>query len=64
LKLPKTRNSIRCLESDDDANVETENVYDEVLFGMLKDLTRKVGKQLGLPPYVIFQEPSLGGNGL
>lgn len=49
----------KVLESDDDANVEAENVYDEVLFGMLKDLTRKVGKQLGLPPYVIFQEPSL-----
>jgi ATP-dependent DNA helicase RecQ len=49
----------RVLESDDDGNVETENVYDEVLFAMLKDLTRKVGKQLGLPPYVIFQEPSL-----
>jgi ATP-dependent DNA helicase RecQ len=49
----------KVLESDDDANVEAENVYDEVLFGMLKDLTRKVGKQLNLPPYVIFQEPSL-----
>jgi ATP-dependent DNA helicase RecQ len=45
-------------DSDDD-NVETENVYDEVLFGMLKELTRKVGKQMNLPPYVIFQEPSL-----
>ncbi len=49
----------KVLDSDDDANVETENVYDEVLFAMLKDLTRKVGKQLNLPPYVIFQEPSL-----
>jgi ATP-dependent DNA helicase RecQ len=49
----------KVLESDDDGNVETEIVYDEVLFAMLKDLTRKVGKQLGLPPYVIFQEPSL-----
>ncbi len=49
----------KVLESDDDSNVETENVFDEVLFGMLKDLTRKVGKQLNLPPYVIFQEPSL-----
>jgi ATP-dependent DNA helicase RecQ len=48
----------KVMETDDD-NVETENVYDEVLFGMLKDLTRKVGKQLNLPPYVIFQDPSL-----
>jgi len=44
---------------DDDSNAEVENVFDEVLFDMLKDLTRKVGKQMGLPPYVIFQEPSL-----
>lgn len=49
----------KVLESDDDANVEVENVFDEVLLGMLKELTRKVGKQLNLPPYVIFQEPSL-----
>lgn len=44
---------------DDDETVEVENVFDEVLFDMLKDLTRKVGKQMNLPPYVIFQEPSL-----
>ncbi len=44
---------------DDDSNVETEDVYDEVLFALLKDLTKKVSKQLNLPPYVIFQEPSL-----
>ncbi len=44
---------------DDDESVEVENVFDEVLFDMLKELTRKVGKQMNLPPYVIFQEPSL-----
>ncbi len=44
---------------DDEKDVEVENVYDEVLFNMLKDLTKKVGKQQNLPPYVIFQEPSL-----
>lgn len=32
---------------------------DEVLFGMLKDLVKKTAKAKGLPPYVIFQEPSL-----
>ncbi|MEQ9063003.1 MAG: DNA helicase RecQ [Vicingaceae bacterium] len=32
---------------------------DEVLFGILKDLNKKVAKELNLPPYVIFQEPSL-----
>jgi len=44
---------------DDEKDVEVENVYDEALFAMLKDLTKKVGKQHNLPPYVIFQEPSL-----
>lgn len=44
---------------DDEKDVEVENVFDEALFAMLKDLTKKVGKQQNLPPYVIFQEPSL-----
>ena len=32
---------------------------DEELFAMLKDLRRQVAKQNDLPPYVIFQDPSL-----
>ena len=32
---------------------------DEVLFSMLKDLRKKVSKDLKVPPYVIFQDPSL-----
>ena len=32
---------------------------DEVLFNMLKDEVKKISKKTGLPPYVIFQEPSL-----
>jgi ATP-dependent DNA helicase RecQ len=32
---------------------------DEVLYAMLKDLVKKTAKAKGLPPYVIFQEPSL-----
>lgn len=34
-------------------------VADEELFSMLKDLRKKVAKQQGLPPFVIFQDPSL-----
>ena len=34
-------------------------VADEELFSMLKDLRRKVAKKHGLPPFVIFQDPSL-----
>lgn len=32
---------------------------DEILFSLLKDLVKKTAKAKGLPPYVIFQEPSL-----
>ncbi len=34
-------------------------VLDDVLFKMLKDLRRKEAKRLNLPPFVIFQDPSL-----
>lgn len=32
---------------------------DEALFKMLKDLRKQIAKQHNLPPYVIFQDPSL-----
>ena len=32
---------------------------DPTLFSILKDLRKKMSKQLNLPPYVIFQDPSL-----
>lgn len=32
---------------------------DRVLFGILKDLRKKVAKEKGLPPAIIFSEPSL-----
>ena len=32
---------------------------DPVLFSILKDLRKKIDKHLDLPPYVIFQDPSL-----
>lgn len=32
---------------------------DEVLFSLLKDLTKKIAKKHNMPPYVIFQESSL-----
>ena len=45
--------------SEDDDNAEIENFYDEVLFAQLKELRKKVAKQKALPPYIIFQDPSL-----
>ncbi|MCF6222671.1 MAG: ATP-dependent DNA helicase [Flavobacteriaceae bacterium] len=32
---------------------------DEKLMSMLKDLRKSVGKKLGVPPFVVFQDPSL-----
>ncbi len=34
-------------------------VADEKLMGMLKDLRKRNAKRLGVPPFVIFQDPSL-----
>ncbi|MCF8254420.1 MAG: DNA helicase RecQ [Bacteroidia bacterium] len=42
---------------EDDSPVEA--VYDEVLLAILKDLCKKVAKAKNLPPYIVFQEPSL-----
>ncbi len=50
---------------DDGSDVVVEDgsanrgVLDPTMLNMLKDLQRKVGKELNLPPYVIFQETSL-----
>ena len=35
------------------------SVLDEELFSMLKDLRKKLAERLKVPPYVIFQDPSL-----
>ncbi|MBI9068402.1 MAG: DNA helicase RecQ [Salinivirgaceae bacterium] len=32
---------------------------DPILFAMLKDLRKRIAKEKGLPPFVIFQDPSL-----
>lgn len=37
----------------------TSKSYDEKLFEMLKTLRKQVARQKDLPPYVIFQDPSL-----
>ena len=49
-------------ETDDDSIVtssKSSGVADEVLMSMLKDLRKKVAKKLGVPPFVVFQDPSL-----
>ena len=44
-------------ESDEPAGRTA--VLDDTLLNMLKDLRRREAKRLGIPPYVIFQDPSL-----
>lgn len=46
-------------EEDTESNHQQMRAYDGVLFDLLKGLRRKVAKQMSLPPYVIFQDPSL-----
>jgi ATP-dependent DNA helicase RecQ len=41
-----------------DSNIKSSD-FDPVLLIMLKDLRRKVAKSKNLPPFVIFQDPSL-----
>ncbi len=48
-------------EESDDVQVKSSgfSAADEGLFNMLKDLRKKMAKKFDLPPYVIFQDPSL-----
>ncbi len=54
-------------EEDDEMSEETmmknqkggSGVSDDVLFLLLKDLRKKMSKKLDVPPFVIFQDPSL-----
>src|SRR5688572_32474122 len=51
--------SFEKVNEDDFDTAQMENIFDENLFGLLEELCKKVAKQKNLPPYVIFQEPSL-----
>lgn len=64
LKHPKTFKIVEDAEfSENDAEPQikdgTAYVADPELFAILKDLRKRRAKDLGLPPYVIFQDPSL-----
>ncbi|MCS7019971.1 MAG: DNA helicase RecQ [Cytophagales bacterium] len=45
--------------AEDSDNAMLGGAYDETLYEMLRSLRKKIAKQKNLPPYVIFQEPSL-----
>ena len=46
-------------EEPEDINSANAVTADPVLLDMLKDLRKKVAKQKGVPPFVVFQDPSL-----
>jgi len=49
-------------DAEDDAIVtasKSSGTADEALMSMLRDLRKKVAKKLGVPPFVVFQDPSL-----
>lgn len=52
-------NSFEKVNDEEYDTAQMENIFDETLFAILKDLCKKVAKQKNLPPYVIFQDPSL-----
>ena len=67
-KFIKSPKSFKIVEDRDFEEEENEDmpmraggtvVVDPALFSMLKDLRKKVAKKHDLPPYVIFQDPSL-----
>ena len=65
LKSPKSFKIVEDRDLDEEENEDMPMrssgtvVVDPALFAMLKDLRKKVSKQHGLPPYVIFQDPSI-----
>jgi ATP-dependent DNA helicase RecQ len=49
-------------EGDEQEAIEQENkgkAIDQQLYGMLKNLRKEMAQERGLPPFVIFQDPSL-----
>ena len=65
LKSPKSFKIVEDRDFEEEENEEMPMrgggtvVVDPALFSMLKDLRKKVSKKHDLPPYVIFQDPSL-----
>ena len=65
LKNPKSFKIVEDTDFDDEEVEETPMrggascAVDPALYSMLKDLRKKMSKRLDVPPYVIFQDPSL-----
>ena len=66
MKKPETFMVVKDNEFDDDDDSDEMPVHsgascavDPELFSIMKDLRKKMAKKLEIPPYVIFQDPSL-----
>ena len=62
LKHPKSFKIVEDKDFEEDETViqtGSSSAADPELYAMLKNLRKKLAKQLELPPYVIFQDPSL-----
>ncbi|MCR4857203.1 MAG: DNA helicase RecQ [Bacteroidales bacterium] len=57
--------SANAQDEDEDEEIENvsggpvEDAFDSTLFSMLKELRKNISKEENLPPFVIFQDPSL-----
>ncbi len=65
MKKPTSFQIVKDTDFDDDEEETTAKssggtcAADDVLFSILKDLRKKMSKKLEVPPFVIFQDPSL-----
>ena len=54
---------IEIVDEDEDNSIEVggggSSAADDVLFSILKDIRKKLSKKMDVPPFVIFQDPSL-----
>jgi ATP-dependent DNA helicase RecQ len=57
--LVKDKDFEKLIEQEDNEKSIQATAYDESLYEILKKLRKDVARQKGLPPYVIFQDPSL-----
>ncbi|MDX5482697.1 MAG: DNA helicase RecQ [Hymenobacteraceae bacterium] len=60
IQLTKDHNYEQEVKEDEEKEESQASAgHDEVLFDLLKNLRKKLAKEKGLPPYVLFQDPSL-----
>src|SRR5690606_28835769 len=59
ITLVKDKDFEKLTEQEDAKAASNGKAYDETLYELLKKLRKEVAKKKNLPPYVIFQDPSL-----